>query len=147
MGNTIFSVQTLYSYIDKGVFLALTSRDLPHDGKKKQKYHHVRAAKISRGESIERRPEAVQSRDDFVHWEMDCVMGKISTKRTLLVLTERKTRFEIILPMKSKKASCVVRSLDGLERRWGRLFRLIFKTITIDNGSEFSNFKGLYSLP
>ena len=37
----------------------------------------------------------------------------------------------------------VVKSLNRLERRFGNKFRKVFKTITVDNGSEFSDFVGL----
>jgi len=138
-----FCVQTLYNYIDAGIFLTLTNKDLPR-GKQKQKYKKVRkAARAPKGESIERRPEEVAGREAFGHWEMDCVEGKKRSRKTLLVLTERKTRFEIIIPMKSKKAKNVVAALDALERKYGKWFRVIFKSITIDNGSEFSDNDGM----
>ena len=72
---------------------------------------------------------------------MDCVCGK--NKATLLVLSERLTRKEIIFPMKDQKANSVIRCLNVLERRYGKLFRKVFKSITVDNGSEFSNFEAL----
>ena len=37
----------------------------------------------------------------------------------------------------------IVGALDKLERRYGRKFRRLFKSITVDNGSEFSDFAGL----
>ena len=37
----------------------------------------------------------------------------------------------------------VVKALDNLEEKWGALFSQIFKTITVDNGSEFSDCKGI----
>ena len=75
---------------------------------------------------------------------MDCVEGAKKTKGTLLVLTERITRFEIVRKIKDKTAQSVIKALNMLEREYGsRLFRIIFKTITVDNGSEFSDFLGI----
>ena len=37
----------------------------------------------------------------------------------------------------------VVKSLNRLERKWGDLFSKIFKTITVDNGVEFSDYKNM----
>ena len=37
----------------------------------------------------------------------------------------------------------VVKSLNCLERKWGDLFSKIFKTITVDNGVEFSDCKNM----
>lgn len=139
--NTTISKTTFYRYIDKGVFLTLTNKDLPVKGKKPEhKYKRVRAARHPAGTSIEKRPLTVMDRDDFGHWEMDCVEGKKGTKPTLLVLTERKTRYELIRLMPDKTVNSVVRALNGIERELGASdFRNIFKSITVDNGSEFAD--------
>ena len=56
-----------------------------------------------------------------------------------IVLTERKTRKEIIIAIPNRKAETVVKALDALERKLGaRRFRAIFKSITFDNGTEFA---------
>lgn len=139
--NTTICVTTLYSYIDKGIFLKLTNKDLPVKKKEKRGYKKVKRQKRAEmGESIEKRPESVDKREEFGHWEMDSVIGKRGkSKNTLLVLTERKTRDEIIFKLKDHTAESVVDALDRLERRWGRMFKQVFKTITVDNGTEFSS--------
>lgn len=135
--------KTIYNYIDKGVFLQLTRKDLPEQGKRKRQYNKIKAARAPRGESIENRPEEIAARSSFGHWEMDCVQGKKKTKRTLLVLSERLTRQEIILPMPDQTAASVVAALDKLERRYGKRFPEVFKSITVDNGSEFADCAGM----
>lgn len=146
--NTSICVVTLYSYIDKGVFFSLTNKDLPAKRYKKRTYHKVKVQKrVREGDSIEKRPCSVDDRIEFGHWEMDSVIGKLkkgAPKNTLLVLTERKTRYELIFKQKDKTAESVVRTLDALERRWGaELFRKVFRTITVDNGQEFSDCRGI----
>lgn len=142
--KTSVSVATIYSYIKKGLFLHITQVDLPRRGKKKQGYKKVKTkddqARASAGESIEHRPEIVRSREVFGHWEMDTVYSKKNTTtKALLVLTERKTRREIIILIPNRKAETIVKALDALERKIGAVkFRKIFKSITVDNGSEFS---------
>ena len=74
---------------------------------------------------------------------MDSVIGKREKGQTLLVLTERKTRYEIILRCKDKTAKSVVKHINALERQYGALFPYIFKSITVDNGTEFSAYKAL----
>lgn len=74
---------------------------------------------------------------------MDCVVGKKFSRDVLLVLSERLTRYEIIMKMPNRKSETVVKSLNRLEKRFGRDFRKIFKSITVDNGVEFSDFYGL----
>ena len=75
---------------------------------------------------------------------MDTVVSAKSSKKRLLVLTERKTRGEIIELMKDGSSASVVAALNRLERRLGsRTFRQVFRTITTDNGTEFSDYQGM----
>lgn len=139
--RTRICTATLYSYIDKGIFLRLSNKDLPVKKNRKRKYHKVKRqqARANAGDSIEKRPDYIDTREEFGHWEMDSVMGQQGkSKNTLLVLTERKTRDEIIFKLKDHTAESVVGAMDRLERKWGKLFKQIFKTITVDNGSEFA---------
>lgn len=135
--KTSITINTLYSYIEKGIFERLTIKHLPMKSKKKKGKRSVIIKKFPRGKSIEQRPLEVLKRDTFGHWEMDCVCG--STKNVLLVLTERLTRKEIIMPMPNQKSESVIRCLNSIEHHYGKQFKKIFKTITVDNGCEFSN--------
>ena len=134
--ETRISKTTLYRYIDIGIFdnIKLCKRN-------KKSYRKVTQKRAPKGTSIEKRPIEIKERKTFGHWEMDCVCG--SNKTTLLVLSERLTRKEIILKMENQKAFSVVKCLDSLERKYGKSFKKIFKTITVDNGSEFSDFYGM----
>ena len=76
-------------------------------------------------------------REEEGHWEMDCVEGRKGTKACLLVMTERKYATELVFKLKSKTQECVTEVLDGIERKYGKRFSDIFKTITVDNGCEF----------
>lgn len=146
--KTSVSVATIYSYIKKGLFLRITQVDLPRHGKHKGNYKKVEkkeAARAPAGESIEHRPAEVQTREEFGHWEMDTVYsGKNTSTTALLVLTERKTRWEDIIMIPDRKAETIVKALDALERRCGAAnFRKIFQSITVDNGSEFAMADGI----
>ena len=105
--KTSISLRTLYRYIDNGIFLKLTNKDLPIKSKKKKHNKKVKVQKrASAGESIENRPEEVKDREIFGHWEMDTVKGQRGvTKSCMLVLTERKTRDEIIVKLKDRLPS------------------------------------------
>lgn len=138
-------VTTLYSYIDKGVFLNLTMKHLPEKGKGEKKHKRKTTQKrATKGECIENRPDEIDTREEFGHWEMDTVVGAQGvSEKSLLVLTERKTRKEIIFLLKEHTSSAVVKKLDRLERKLGKKFREIFKSITVDNGSEFADWEGM----
>ncbi len=140
---------TLYSYIDKGIFLRISNKNLLHKGNKRKKHKKVKTAKQPPKENnIEKRPEEVLARTTFGHWELDSVIGKRKKGFTLISLTERKTRFQIILKSPNKTAASTVLMLNRLERKIGsKNFRKIFKTITCDNGVEFSNTLGMEYSP
>jgi len=146
--KTTICLSTLYNYIRNGVFLSLCMEALPQPRKKNKQNKDERkrvTVHTPRGTSIELRPAMIDLRDDFGHWEMDTVHGaQGKSKKVLLVLTERKTRKEIIIPINGNKTAEVVKALNKLERQFGeRRFRSIFKSITVDNGSEFSDFEGM----
>lgn len=143
--DTKITAQTLYRYIDKGVFLTVTNKSLPVKGKRTGQYRKVkpRPAMPPRGESIEKRPSIINSRATFGHWEMDCVCGKAGTTAALLVFTERLTRFELVFKIPDKTTGSVVKTLDRLERKFGPRFNTVFQSITVDNGAEFQDVNGM----
>lgn len=140
---------TLYSYIDKGVFLKVTNKNLLHKGERKKQVKEKSPKKLPDLEHcIEKRPEEVAQRNTFGHWEGDSVIGSNKKGETLFTLTERLTRTDIILKSADKSSGSIVRLLNRLERRIGsRTFREVFKTITFDNGTEFSDTQGLEFSP
>ncbi len=93
---------------------------------------------------IEKRPDVVDSREEFGHWEIDTVVDLRTGKdHALLTLTERETRYEIIIKIDGKAADPVNRALKTLQEAAGKDFALLFKTITSDNGTEFSSISEL----
>lgn len=132
------STPTLYRYIDRGFIPGITNGNLfQKSRKKKRTYRKPRAAKAPKGISIEKRPEAINTRQTFGHWEMDLVIGK-QQKTPLLVLTERKTRFEIIRKLPNKSTQSVIDAIDHIVNKYP--YRT-FQTITVDNGSEFADYE------
>lgn len=139
--KTSVCVTTIYSYISKGVFASLTDSDLPDKPKRHRKAkENKKGSRPPRGESIEKRPEIIDNREEFGHWEMDTVYsGKKKSTVALLVLTERKTRNENIIVVPDRRAETTVRAINALERKLGaEKFGIIYKSITVDNGSEFA---------
>ena len=139
--RTSISKTTLYRYIRSGdIFTRITMRDVKL---KKRHYQKTTIKRPPKGTSIEKRPTEITQRNTFGHWEMDCILGRKYSKDTLLTFTERLTRYEIIFKMPDHKAATITRYVNKLERRFGRNFRKLFKSITVDNGSEFSDFVAL----
>jgi len=91
--------------------------------------------------SIENRPEEINNRLIFGHFELDTVIGTNRGKHEcLMTLTERKTRFEMIFKLQCKTSDEVVNKFNQIKEFMNRHYNKIFKSITTDNGSEFSNF-------
>jgi len=133
--------KTLYNYIDQGLIEGVSNESLWEKRKRrKQTRRTIRRSRKAptRRQSIEQRPEQVEQREEFGHWEIDLIVGPARSKAALMTLVERKTRDLIMrkLPDKTKKSVC--RALNGIERDYGALaFKELFKSITADNGSEF----------
>ncbi len=137
--KTTLSTKTVYNYIDLGL-LKVKNIDLHLKTRRKTKTSRIRKHKKILGTSIEERPDLINNRSEFGHWEIDTVLGK-KTKgsQALLTLTERKVRHEIILPIRAKDSTQVIHAINKLKKRYGKYYSHIFKSITCDNGSEFSN--------
>ncbi len=139
----ICSVALLYDYTERGM-LKVKNIDLPEKvgrcprGKKKDRTH-----KRLHGTSIEKRPAVINERQEFGHWEIDLVIGKRSADdKVLLTLTERKTKKELIRKISGKTVNAVHRCIRKLRQEVPH-FDKVFKSITTDNGTEFSS---LYKL-
>jgi len=76
---------------------------------------------------------------------MDLVAGPTcGSNAALLTLVERKTRHVICRKIPYKSQASVLRALRAIESQFGaKRFRSLFKSITVDNGSEFLD---VYSL-
>lgn len=136
---------TLYNWIDQG-FLKTKNIDLLLKTRRNTKKKRVRKNKTILGLSIEERPEEVDLRQVFGHWEIDTVVGKKGTcDAVLITLIERKTRFEIILKAESKEARAIDQAILGLREKLGDSFSKIFQSITSDNGVEFSGLTEILS--
>jgi len=138
------SIKTIYNYIDNSMFKSYRNINLIH-GKRPHKKQQNRTHKhnYSKLNSIDNRPTEILSRDIFGHWEMDTVIGNKSKDNCLLVLSERKTRKQIVAKMEDKTTKSVVRQLRALQRFYGANYSKIFKSITIDNGAEFADLQGM----
>lgn len=144
-GEWTVSTTTLYRYIDQGYIPGVTNADLLQKSRKKRPYHKVqKAARPSKGPSIEARPQDVDQRQSFGHWEMDSVIGKAKGKnQSVLTLVERVSRYQLIFKLSSKSSAAVVRALSKAVCHFPAG---TFQTITVDNGSEFQDYEGLKSL-
>ena len=85
---------------------------------------------------ISERPPAVEAREEFGHWEMDTIVS--STDRHCVVsLVERVTGCTLLGKLRSRSVAATNRRVLQLIRR----HRHLFKTLTVDNGTEFHGYR------
>lgn len=118
--------------------LPVKNIDLPLKVRRKTKTKRIRVNKKILGASIEVRPPHIEEREEFGHWEIDTVLGQRHKGAALLTLTERKTRKEHIIKIERKSVDGVHKGIQQLKSIYDSSFSSVFKTITSDNGSEFS---------
>jgi len=131
--ETIPSTKTVYRYIAAGL-ISIKPIDLPKMVSiRKRTKTKTTANKKTLGKSIEERPETINNRSEFGHWEIDLVLGK-KTKGEAVVMTlvERQTRFALACKLPNKQAKTINEAVQSLIKRYP------IASITADNGSEFS---------
>lgn len=130
--KTRICTKTLYNYIDKGL-LKVKNIDLLMKVRLNRKKKRIKAFKKHLGKSIELRPQEIETREEFGHWEGDTIVGK-DKKGAILTLVERKTNKGFMVKLEDRSAPAVKEAFKQPE---GQMH--LFKTITFDNGSEFAD--------
>lgn len=136
------TTKTLYRWVDIGL-CKIKNIDLPLKPRRKTHKDEVRQHKRLYGKSIEERPQIINDRLEFGHWEGDGIVGK-DKQGHLLSFVERTTGMGFLFNVGDRKAIRVVEVIDAMEKEFGSdLFRKIFRSITFDNGVEFADAPGM----
>lgn len=133
----IVCTKTVYNYIDLGL-IKVKNIDLTLKLRRNTHRHHCRKNRRCLGMSIEQRPESVNERQEFGDWDIDTVVGKRGSGEVLLTLDERMTRKRHIIRIAGKNKQAVKKGLQAIKKQYGTMFHQVFRTVTCDNGSEFS---------
>ena len=142
----IVCTKTLYGYADLGL-LNIRNIDLPEKLHRSPKTARVRENKRILGRSIEERPASIEDRTEFGHCEVDLVIGsKSGNDDALLTMIERKTREYWMIRIPGRNPNGVMEALREVRSQYDEHWDDVFKTITTDNGSEFSLVSGLEDL-
>lgn len=136
--ENIVSTKTLYNYIDQRL-LKVRNIDLPLKVKRKSSINRNKQSKRIFGTSIEERPEEINNRTTFGHWEIDTIVGKKETSSVLLAIDERLTRKRHLVKIPSRSSEAVRIGLEKIAGYYGESFETVFKSVTSDNGSEFAD--------
>lgn len=136
------STKTFYNYIDQGL-VNVKPIDLLLKVRLRPKVKRDRQRKKVLGKSITERPPEANDRQEIGHWEMDTAVGKREKSSVLLTMTERRTGVGIICKVPGKSPEDTEPALRAIKARFGHEANRIFKTCTVDNGSEFSDSTGM----
>ena len=141
-GFTHITVPTIYNAIRFHIINVKIEDTRRMKYNPKYEYHEEKNVSESKlPYSIDNRPDEIENRLTFGNFELDTVLGKQRGKHEcLMTLTERKTRFEIIFKLKYKTAEEVVNKFNQIKDFMKLNYNKIFKSLTTDNGSEFSRF-------
>lgn len=138
-GELTISHETVYKYIyedkESGGILYTHLRG---KHKSRRKYGTYGRFKQRKEHSISKRSDEVNNRESIGHWEIDTVVSK-KNKHAIVTLVDRKARYTLITKTKDLKTDTVMRAT----RRCLKVNKVIVKSITSDNGVEFTGFKRL----
>ena len=138
-GSMRISHECIYRwvYLDASVEGTLY-RNLRRSHKKRRRQkRYGKGHRFADRKCITQRPKIVDNRERYGDWEGDTIEGKKNSGFVATIL-ERKSRFLLATKLPDKKAVTLTTASTRIFRHIPRKMR---KTLTVDNGSEFAQFK------
>ena len=108
----------------------------------------IRKNKRLKGRSIQERPALVDEGTEIGHWEADTVVGSRKGRgAAVFTAVEKVTHDYIAIRISGRTCAGIEEAIAHLKSEYGQdRFSQVFKTITVDNGTEFETFTQLESL-
>lgn len=136
-GKCLISHETIYRYIYSDIgrrnrFYKKLRRK--HVFRKKLQARNSRYPKEL---SIHQRPEEINLRKTFGHWEGDLMMFSRGIQGNLITLRERKTRFMVAIKNDNKTAQGTALTMISMLKT----LKKYMKSVTFDQGSEFQKYR------
>ena len=127
------TLATIYNWIAKGI-IGIKPEQLLRT--RQQRQTTIKTWKRMAGTPISlRKHDFPALMGEYGHWEGDLIVGAQNNKGYILSLVERKSRFGITKRLTSKNSQLVLNTLHQILKKNAAL---PFKSITFDNGWEFS---------
>lgn len=129
--NKGVSYSTVYRFINRWEYRL--KKHLPHQRYKwkRKKAGTPKRNLIPNRKWIDDRPEIVDSRETFGHWEGDTLGSKKGETETVLASLERKSRYLLARKILDRKPKRTAKHL----KKWHKKFH--FDSLTLDSGIEF----------
>lgn len=133
------SHETIYRwvYLDASVEGKLYRNLRRRRKKRRRQKRYGTGRRFADRKCITQRPAVVETRERYGDWEGDTIEGKKKSGFIATIL-ERKSRFLMATKLPDKKAATLTMASTQVFRHIPRKMR---KTLTVDNGSEFAQFK------
>jgi IS30 family transposase len=137
-GGLSISSESIYRYIrrDKNAGGGLF-RLLRQAGNRRKRHKGAeRRGRLTDKRHISERPASIELREEVGHWELDTIVSA-SDRHCALTLVERATGCTLIGKLRARTVAETNRRVMQFIRRHPHLF----KTITVDNGTEFHGYR------
>jgi len=135
----ILSFKTIYTWFYKGLLNRGDLSMLRQKGKRRKPVET--RGKFAVGQSIADRPEEVEDRETFGHWELDTVVsGRGQSKGCFATFLERKSRLYTAIKMKDRSAASMENAIIQVR---SAMPANAFKTATTDRGKEFACYQSV----
>lgn len=130
--------QYIYSY--PGQKLKLYEHLMYARPKRQQKHARRHRYKVADEFLLKNRPETINDRSEFGHYEGDLTFFKGNSSGNISVLVERKSKKAFLIRNDNKTTDLVIPNIISKIKSTGSTV----KSITFDNGSEFKRFGSLW---
>jgi transposase, IS30 family len=139
-GRLAISYESIYRFIRSDKIRGGTLFRLLRQPAKWRKRHSgtEKRGRLPGKRHISERPSAVELRQEIGHWEMDTIVSPVD-RHCVVTLVERVTGCVLIGKLRSRSVVPTNRRIIQLIRS----HRHIFKTITVDNGTEFHGYRDI----
>jgi transposase, IS30 family len=139
-GRLAVSYESIYRFIRNDRKRGGTLFQLLRQPAKWRKRHPgaEKRGRLSGKRHISERPAVVEQRQEIGHWEMDTIVSP-ADRHCVLTLVERVTGCVLVGKLRSRSVAAMNRRVIQLIRS----HRHIFKTITVDNGTEFHGYRDI----
>lgn len=137
-GRLAISHESIYRYIRRDKKRGGTLFRLLRQPAKWRKRHAgaEKRGRLTGKRHISERPAAVELRREIGHWEMDTIVNPVD-RHCVVSLVERVTGCVLLGKLRSRSVVATNRRVLQLIRS----HRHLFKTITVDNGTEFHGYR------
>ena len=134
--KAIFATSTIYRYVKSGRFEGISRKThLRRRGKlmlpRNSNYNSIQPER-----TIPEWPDVIRNRERFGDWEGDTVYGGVG-KGLLITMVDRKSRFLCAALLPKREAELTRKTMVNMMKG------LPVKSISLDNGSEFADFRAV----